>query len=79
MLNGLLKNKERYKAIPFTEEEDELILDKFYADSNPNWCHFASKTYTLTEDNVANLGQFIIERLEEDGLLSIYRKVNEAV
>lgn len=79
MLNGLLKNKEWYKAIPFTEEENELISDKFYSDSNTNWCHFASKRYTLTEDNVANLGQFIMEKLEKDGLLSIYRKVNEVV
>lgn len=77
--NDLLVNKERYKAISFTEEEHRIIKDDFYKNNNPQWCHFSNKKYILSDDNVANLCQFIIEKLEEDCHLSIYRKLNNFI
>ena len=40
---------------------------------------FAVNHYFLDENQVVNLSQFIVEKLEGDGLLSIYRKLNEVV
>ena len=77
--NELLKNKENYKAVAFTEEEKSRIKPAFYTDQNPRWCHFAGQRYTLNEDQVSNLSQFIVEKLEKDDLLSIYRKLNDII
>jgi len=79
MKHDLLKNKESYHSIEFTTEEKALFNTDFYTNPNKNWCHFAYKRYSLTDENVAGLGQFIIERLEEDHLLSIYRKLNNFI
>lgn len=77
--NELLKNKERYSFISFTEQEKIILRDTFYEDINATWCHFAVGHYILNEDNVANLSQFIAEKLEEDGLLSVYRKLEAII
>lgn len=77
--NELLRNKEGYKAIAFTQEEETIIKPAFYTDRNPNWCHFAVVRYQLNENEVSNLAQFIIEKLENDHLLSIYRKLNDFI
>jgi hypothetical protein len=77
--NELLKNKERYSFISFTEQEKIILRDTFYEDKNATWCHFAVGHYILNEDNVANLSQFIAEKLEEDGLLSVYRKLEAII
>lgn len=74
--NDLLKNKEQFKSVSFTEEEKLVLKSDFYTNQNNNWCHFAHKKYILDEENVANLTQFIVEQLERDQLLSIYRKLN---
>lgn len=79
MKNDLLKNKERYKTISFSEREESLIKPDFYENKNTSWCHFAVNHYVLDENQVVNLSQFIVEKLEGDGLLSIYRKLNEVV
>ncbi|MEZ7515349.1 PD-(D/E)XK nuclease family protein [Flavobacterium frigidarium] len=77
--NELLKNKEQYNAITFTEEEKSRVKPTFYTDQNLRWCHFAGQSYTLNEDQVSTLAQFIVEKLKEDGLLSIYRKLNDII
>lgn len=77
--NELLRNKEGYKEIAFTQEEETIIKPAFYTDRNPNWCHFAVVRYQLNENEVSNLAQFIIEKLENDHLLSIYRKLNDFI
>lgn len=77
--NELLRNKEQYKTIAFTAEEELAIKPDFYTDKKPNWCHFAVVRYQLNENEVSNLSQFIAEKLEEDHLLSIYRRLNDFV
>ena len=77
--NELLGNKEYYRQIHFTELETMVLKPDFYTDKKTNWCHFAAKPFVLGEDQVVNLSQFIVEKLEESGLLSIYRKLNEVV
>ncbi len=74
--NELLKNKEQYHKIAFTKEEEIITIPEFYTDGNSKWCHFAVVSYILNENEVSNLSQFIIEKLEKDQLLSVYRKLN---
>jgi hypothetical protein len=69
--NELLRNKEQYKTIAFTSEEESTIKPVFFTDKNPNWCHFAVVRYQLNENEVSNLSHFIVEKLEEDQLLSV--------
>ena len=77
--NELLRNKEQYKTIAFTTEEEVIIKPVFFTDKNPNWCHFAVVRYQLNENEVSNLSQFIVEKLEKDQLLSVYRKLKEYI
>ncbi|NDP21448.1 MAG: PD-(D/E)XK nuclease family protein [Paludibacter sp.] len=76
---GLLQSKEHYKQINFTEEEGFINKPEFYTNGNSRYCHFAEMTYILNDDEVSNLAQFIAEKLNTDGLLSIYRKLNEFI
>ena len=77
--DGLLKNKEQYRKIAFTPEEELTLIPGFYEDSNSKWCHFAVASYILNENEVSNLSQFIVEKLEKDQLLSVYRKLNDFI
>jgi hypothetical protein len=77
--DGLLKNKEQYRKIAFTPEEELILIPGFYTDSNLKWCHFAVASYILNENEVSNLSQFIVEKLEKDQLLSVYRKLNDFI
>lgn len=77
--NDLLKNREKYKEILFSEQEQLILNRDFYENNNANWRHFANKKYILNEENVANLSEFIAKKLEEDHLLSIYRKLNNFI
>lgn len=77
--DGLLKNKESYHEIAFTPEEEIITIPTFYTDGNSKWCHFAVMSYTLNENEVSNLSQFIVEKLEKDQILSIYRKLNDFI
>lgn len=75
----LLKNKEQYHEIAFTPEEEIINIPAFYSDGNSKWCHFAVVSYILNENEVSNLSQFIVEKLEKDQLLSVYRKLNDII
>lgn len=77
--NDLLLNRERYASLILTDQEKAILKSDFYKNKNSSWCHFAVKNYFLSEENVAHLGQFIAEKLEEDGLLSIYRKLEKFI
>jgi hypothetical protein len=77
--NELLINKEQYKTIAFTAEEESTIKPEFFTDKKPNWCHFAVVRYQLNENEVSNLAKFIVEKLEKDQLLSVYKKLNDFI
>lgn len=78
LANNLLNNRNRYKSISFNEEEKDLLCNDFY-DKKGSWAHFALKTYTLANDEVQNLSTFIAKKLEDDQLLSIFRKLNNYI
>lgn len=40
--NDLLKNRELYREISFTENEKAVTVDDFYENPGQSWCHFAS-------------------------------------
>lgn len=77
--NNLLKNKEIYKSITFTEWEQIYLNSYFYSDKNSGWCHFAVKKYFLDEEQIINLAKFIVEKTTQDGLLSVYQKLNSFI
>lgn len=70
-----LKNKEVYGKIKFNDQEKELISDSFYTSTNKAYAHFAIKTYHLKESEIENLGEYIAEKLEEKGFISIFKKL----
>ncbi|WP_167597634.1 PD-(D/E)XK nuclease family protein [Leeuwenhoekiella sp. ZYFB001] len=71
-----LNNRSIYKEIAFTDKEYDCIANNFYKETNQNWCHFAKKNYTETEINFNYLSAFLIRRIEEDHLLSIFKKLD---
>jgi hypothetical protein len=77
--NNLLEDKKKYQSILFTPEERIRLNQAFYSDKNSVWCHFASKHYTVDDTEISKLGDFIAKKLVEDGLLSIYGKLNDFI
>lgn len=73
--NNLLDKRERYQSISFTDEEKQLLHPDFFTKKG-TWAHFAVKSYILNNDEIKNLSVFIIDKLTEDGLLSVYKKLN---
>ncbi len=79
MKYDLLKSKELYRSITFSEQEKARLKDDFYTDLKNDWCHFAYKDYKITEENFVNLSKFIVEKLERDHLLTIYKKLDAII
>lgn len=74
--NSLLKDREQYSRIEFTEEEKHIAFAEHFTTTNLNWSHFAVKHYHPTNEEITNLAHFISERIEKDHLLSIYHKID---
>lgn len=72
-----LKNKSQYNTIDFSSEEKEILVEGFENNPNNSWAHFAAVPYILEEHEILNLSGFIHEKLEDDNLLSVYRKLND--
>lgn len=73
---NLLANRERYQEIDFDDKEKLVLAKDFYTNKNNVWAHFAVKQYPVNEAVINNMSAFILEKLEEDKLLSIYNKLN---
>ena len=72
-----LKNRERYKNVAFTDEENALIEKTgFFTNTNMQWAHFAGVHIPVSDHDVANLSTFIIKKLKDEQLLSIFNKLN---
>ena len=69
-----LKDRSRYDEILFSQEEKE-VLSNHMKTTNYDWTHFAVKYYNLDEKEIADLGNFILKKLKEDHLLSVYEKL----
>ena len=76
MVGNLLKDRTRYNQIDFTEEERRFAFAEHFRTTNEGWSHFAVAHYHPTDAEVSNLSQFIIDKLNEDHLLSIFNKLN---
>lgn len=71
-----LKDKKQYNVVEFTSEEKVLLVEGFESNKSNSWAHFAVKHYNLTQEDIINLSDFVNNALENDHLLSIYRKLN---
>lgn len=72
-----LQDSHKYNKIDFCTEEQSVIIDNFFTKNHSGWAHFAGQGYYLENDefSLENLAEFIVEKMEEDKLLSIFRKL----
>ena len=75
MQGNLLKDRKKYDAIVFTEEEKQHAFAEHFRTTSVDWSHFSVQHYHPTEDEISNLSQFIIDKLNQDHLLSIFNKL----
>lgn len=73
--NETLKDREKYKNIDFTESELQISFSEHFKTTNDSWSHFATKEYILKAKDIHNLSAFILQKLEKDHLLSIFKKI----
>ena len=66
-----LKNKEIYRGITLSGKDNE----SFYKSKNKVYAHFAVKSYQLEQKDIRSLSQVIINKLNEDGFISTFTKL----
>lgn len=76
MVGALLNDRTIYNQIEFTEEERHYAFAEHFKTTNVNWSHFAVAHYYPTDDEISNLSEFILDKLKEDHLLSIFNKLD---
>lgn len=76
--NDLLKQKDKLKEIQFSVEEDEFLKKDFY-NKKERWAHFAFISYKLTDENIANLSEFIAFEINNGPIMSIFNKVKDVL
>ena len=77
LANEALENREKYKEIDFTEDELQISFSENFRTTNHNWSHFAIKEYILQGKDIHQLSSFILKKLENDHLLTIFKKVEQ--
>lgn len=77
--NDLLKERAKYWNLKLSEQEGLMKNDKFEFDNNMSWSDFVIKTYTLNWEDITNLSDYILDRLEKDHFLSIFKKLEDLV
>lgn len=70
-----LKNGAIFKGVKFDENEKPILKESFYSKTNDGWAHFASKSYKLETNDIANLGMFIQKKIKDDHFESIMLKL----
>jgi len=72
-----LKNGSGFKTIKFPDEviKKEIIKKDFYSKTDKPWAHFASKSYSLTKDNLEKLSEFIQETIESDKFKIVFSEL----
>ena len=73
--NKRLVDKEPYKQVVFSKAEKEFLVDGFYSNKNTSWAHFAINKYTFPDEST-DFKDFILKKLKDDHLLSIFNKLN---
>lgn len=79
MIGNLLKDRTVFNQIEFTEGEKLIAFSDNFKNTNFTWSHFAVLHYHPTDAEVSNLSQFILDKLKEDHLLSIFHKLNNFI
>jgi hypothetical protein len=77
-LQGLpLKEREVFNELEKTlsKEENEIAFSDNFKTTDANWTHFAVQHYYPTDDEITNLSEFIIDKLNNHHFLSIFRKL----
>jgi len=59
----------------FNTKENELAFSDNFKTTDENWTHFAVQHYYPTDDEITNLSEFIIDKLNNHHFLSIFRKL----
>ncbi len=75
LTNETLINRENYNKIDFNEDELTVCFTDNFLNTNFNWAHFALKEYILEAEDIHNLSSFILDKLEKDNFISIFRKL----
>lgn len=60
----------------FSKEEWELLAFE-NCHTKENWCHFVKQTYTQEQIRFEDLSDFLKEKIEEDHLFSIFKKLDD--
>src|SRR5690606_22772684 len=77
---SLIDDKDQYDQFSDNLNEDErMLLHSDFKTVNRNYAHFASKQYELSFEEIKSLSQYIQTKLEQDGLLEIFRKMENHV
>lgn len=73
--NETLKDREQYRNINFSDKELSISFTNNFTKTNYNWAHFAIKEYKIGSEEISKLSSFILQKLEDDGLMSIFKKL----
>lgn len=72
-----LVNKEQYRGLFDYETPEYTLLRKdFYKNTSKDWAHFAGSHYHLTDDQIADLSNTIIDLIQADDYLKIFNKLD---
>lgn len=73
--NNLKDRFHEFKNLDFTPEE-KSIINESPDFSNTKWVHFSTRDYNLTSGEIENLSKFILLKLKEDSLLSVFNMID---
>ncbi len=79
MQGHLLKDRTIYKQIDFSDDERKHTYTDHFTTTNENWSHFAIMQFHPNESEIFNLSDYIIQKLNENHLLSIFYKLNNFI
>lgn len=72
---AILKDRLLLRQVQLCDEEELRLNKDFYYEKRTGWAHYAVNRYSLENIDFENLRQFIAEKIREDHLLSIFRKL----
>lgn len=75
--NEALKNREKFRKINFTQDELKVCFSDNFKTTKHNWTHFALKEYILEAKNLHKLSDFILDKLESDNFISVFKKLED--
>ncbi len=76
--NDLLKQHKKIAKIEFTDLEKKLIKNDLLKDNN-SWAHFAIESIQVSENDLYNLSEFLIKKINNSPILGIYRKIKKEI